>query len=118
MGYRKNASPFAQATRLFPTVGDQPSNAAQHSPNIAPLKPSPVYDTYWRFSAERQRVFFNRFERRPAPWTYDPILRGNKFTNAYRASDPGSQYLIRPVIYRDDLPDDPQEGVFRILLFK
>ena len=25
-------------------------------PDIAPLKPTPVYDTYWRFAAERQRI--------------------------------------------------------------
>ena len=63
-------------------------------------------------------VFFRRLERRPPPWTDDPVLRAHKFTNAYRASDRVSQYLIRRVIYRDDLPDDPAEVVFRILLFK
>lgn len=41
-----------------------------------------------------------------------------KFTNAYRASDRVSQYLIRKVIYRDDLPNSVDEVVFRILLFK
>ena len=87
-------------------------------PDVSPFKVSPVYDTYWRFAAERQRVFFDRFERRPAPWTHDPVLRANKFTNAYRASDRVSQYLIRRVIYRDDLPNDPVEVVFRVLLFK
>ena len=54
----------------------------------------------------------------PPPWTEDPVLLANKFTNAYRASDRVSQYLIRRVIYRDDLPNDPAEVVFRILLFK
>lgn len=87
-------------------------------PDISPLKPSQVYDSYWRFAAERQRVFFNRLERRPPPWTCEPVLRAHKFTNAYRASDRVSQYLIRRVIYRDDLPSDRAEVVFRILLFK
>src|SRR5205085_12001872 len=82
------------------------------------LKPTHVYNTYWRFAAERQSVFFERFERRPPPWTCDPVLRIHKFTNAYRASDRVSQYLIRSVIYRPDLPSDPVEVVFRILLFK
>ena len=41
-----------------------------------------------------------------------------KFTNAYRASDRASQYLIRHVIYRADLPNSPREVFFRILLFK
>ena len=41
-----------------------------------------------------------------------------KFTNAYRASDRVSQYLIRNVIYRDDMPKSPREVFFRIVLFK
>src|SRR5205085_6338590 len=87
-------------------------------PATAPLKHSAAFDTYWRFAVERQRIFFRRLERCPPPWTEDPILLANKFTNAYRASDRVSQYLIRRVIYRDDLPCDPAEVVFRILLFK
>lgn len=87
-------------------------------PQIAPLWPTEVYDTYWRFAAERQKVFFKRLEGHPPPWTEDEILRAYKFTNAYRASDRVSQYLIRSVIYRDDLPDDCDEVFFRILLFK
>ncbi len=54
----------------------------------------------------------------PPPWTQDPVIRAHKFTNAYRASDRVSQYLIRNVIYRPDLPADADEVVFRILLFK
>src|SRR4051812_13003739 len=87
-------------------------------PTIAPLKPTPVYDTYWRFAAERQRVFFARAEGRRPPWTEDEIIARYKFTNAYRASDRVSQYLIRRVIYRDDLPATAEETFFRILLFK
>jgi len=77
-----------------------------------------VYDSYWRFAAERQAIFFRRIRGEPDPWTSNPILRTYKFTNAYRASDRVSQYLIRRVIYRDDLPKAPSEVVFRILLFK
>ena len=62
-------------------------------------KPTPVYDTFWRFAAERQAVFFRRFRREPAPWTRDPIIARFKFTNAYRATDRVSQYLIRNVLY-------------------
>jgi len=39
-----------------------------------------------------------------------------KFTNAYRASDRVSQYLIRRVIYEGD--QKPEQVLFRILLFK
>jgi hypothetical protein len=61
---------------------------------LEPLKPTVVFETYWRFAAERQAIFFRRLEGRPAPWTDDPILQQHKFTNAYRASDRVSQYLI------------------------
>ena len=50
------------------------------------------------------------------PWTEDPILRRYKFTNAYRASDRVSQYLIRNVIYAGD--QNPRELFLRILIFK
>lgn len=87
-------------------------------PDIAPLKPTAAYDTYWRFAAERQRVFFARAEGKRPPWTDDEIIGGHKFTNAYRASDRVSQYLIRRVIYRDDLPASVEEVFFRVILFK
>jgi hypothetical protein len=45
-------------------------------------------------------------------------LRGFKFTNAYRAADRVSQYLIRRVIYDGRYPEAPAEIVFRTLLFK
>lgn len=86
--------------------------------HLVPALATEVYDSYWRFAAERQQIFFRRMANATQPWTTDPILTTYKFTNAYRASDRVSQYLIRNVIYRDDLPNDPQELVFRILLFK
>lgn len=86
--------------------------------HLAPALATEVYDSYWRFAAERQQIFFRRMANSTRPWTIDPILTTYKFTNAYRASDRVSQYLIRHVIYRDDLPNDPQELIFRILLFK
>ena len=87
-------------------------------PQLAPARVSEVYDGYWRFAAERQAVFFRRVQGEAYPWTRDPILAEYKFTNAYRAADRTSQYLIRRVIYRDDLPTSAREVVFRILLFK
>ena len=86
--------------------------------HLAPAKVSEVYESYWRFTAERQAVFFRRFRGEARPWTENPVLEIYKFTNAYRASDRVSQYLIRNVIYRDDLPKSPCEVFFRILLFK
>ncbi len=83
---------------------------------LAPAKTTLVYDSYWRFACERQQIFFARAERRPWPWTEDRVLREYKFTNAYRASDRVSQYLIKEVIYRGD--SSPQEVFFRTILFK
>ena len=70
--------------------------------NVAPAKKSVVYEAYWRFAAERQAIFFRRSRNKPRPWTKDPVISTYKFTNAYRASDRVSQYLIRNVIYRND----------------
>ncbi len=102
----------SEARKGKPGVTDVPL------PDLGQLKPTTVYNSYWRFAAERQSVFFRRLERQPPPWTEDTVLRAHKFTNAYRASDRVSQYLIRRVIYRDDLPADSVEVVFRIMLFK
>lgn len=86
--------------------------------HLTPAKVSEVYESYWRFAAERQAVFFRRARGETRQWTDNPVLAIYKFTNAYRASDRASQYLIRHVIYRDDLPRSPREVFFRILLFK
>jgi len=83
---------------------------------LLPARPSKVFDTYWRFAVERQEIFFRRFQGTPPPWTDDPILQTYKFTNAYRASDRVSQYLIRHVIYEGD--QSCEEVFFRIVLFK
>ncbi|MCW1912831.1 putative DNA base hypermodification protein [Luteolibacter sp. GHJ8] len=50
------------------------------------------------------------------PWTKDRILAAYKFTNAYRASDRVSQFLIRNVIYSGDQTLD--EVFLRTILFK
>jgi len=85
---------------------------------LPPAKTTTVYETYWKFAALRQDVFFNRFNGVDFPWTSDEILNQYKFTNVYRASDRVSQYLIRNVIYNPELPDGPKEVLFRIFLFK
>lgn len=70
-------------------------------------KPNIVYDTYWRFAAERQEIFFKRVKEQNPPWTEDKILSLFKFTNAYRVTDRVSQYLIKNVIYSEvKNPDD------------
>jgi hypothetical protein len=84
--------------------------------SLTPARPSPLYDVYWRFAVERQAVFFRRYRGEPYPWTDDRIITEYKFTNAYRASDRVSQYLIREVIYSGS--QEPEEVFFRTMLFK
>lgn len=114
----KNALPSLREQPLFELQGLRAPARLTAPARILPLKPSVVYDTYWRFAAERQEIFFRRLEDAAFPWASDQILARYKFTNAYRASDRVSQYLIRNVIYRDDLPTSAEEVFFRIVLFK
>ena len=80
-------------------------------------KPTIIFDTYWKFAVERQNIFFKRLESpQDYPWTKDDVLRNYKFTNAYRASDRVSQYLISDVIQKGGQKND--EVFFRIILFK
>lgn len=81
-----------------------------------PTRTTEVFDTYWRFAAERQSIFFRRIAGAEPPWTKDAVLQCYKFTNAYRASDRVSQFLIRHIIY--DGPQEINEMFFRIILFK
>jgi hypothetical protein len=80
------------------------------------LRTTPVFETYWRFAAERQAMYEARLRGETGPWTSDPILREHRFTNCFRAADRVSQYLIGSVIYRGD--QTAAEVVFRTLLFK
>ena len=121
-GSGRNSQPAQrQAADASPTLFDLAPYVTPeiHVKATQPV-PSTVFDTYWRFAALRQELFFNRirYPSRP-PWTDDAILRKHKFTNAYRASDRVSQYLIREVIYADgDGLQQPEDVFFRTILFK
>jgi len=79
-------------------------------------KPTIIFDTYWNFAVKRQELYFSRLRQAQGPWTSDPILAGHRFTNAYRAADRVSQFLIRNVIYNGT--SIPIDTIFRTLLFK
>jgi thymidylate kinase len=83
---------------------------------LEPAKTTVVYDTYWRFAHERQQIFHRRVRGEPAPWTTDAILFKHKFTNAYRASDRVSQFLLQNVIYAKNWAW--RDEFLRIVLFK
>lgn len=104
----------ALGNTLLPFPAD--THNAPCSRDFRELSPTPVFAAFWTFAAERQLIFWRRKLHQSPPWTADPIFRDFKFTNAYRASDRVSQYLIRNVIYSGD--QTPKEIVFRTLLFK
>lgn len=82
------------------------------------MVPTEVFDSYWRFAAERQAILHRRLGGETGPWTTDPILAAHRFTNAYRVADRVSQYLIREVQQREGRSQAPQELFFRTILFK
>jgi hypothetical protein len=80
------------------------------------LTPSPVFDTYWKFAAARQAVYFARLRSEEGLATEDPILAEHRFTNCFRASDRVSQFCIHDVAYHGS--QSMEDVVFRVLLFK
>lgn len=77
-----------------------------------------MFDTYWRFAAERQAVYLRRLEGLDGPWTDDPVISAYRFTNTYRASDRVSQFLIAEVQNAEHRSQAPAEVFFRTILFK
>lgn len=121
----KIATKARSAQEVLPLFArSQPDPASQspqqprepRTPNVGPARTSVVYDSYWEFACKRQDVFFRRLRGDVTPWTTDPILLRHKFTNAYRAADRVSQFLIRHVLYSGS--QEPEEVFFRAMLFK
>lgn len=75
---------------------------------------SVLYDTYWEFACRRFEVFTKRITDSIGPWTEDPVIAHNRFTNVFRASDRVSQYLIKLQYEEQDL----EEIFFKTMLFK
>lgn len=82
-----------------------------------PVPRQRIYDLYWYFAAERQRVFERRTAGEPGPWTDDAILREFKFCNVFRAADRVSQYMIREVCYHGE-DCAPEDRLFQITAFR
>jgi hypothetical protein len=65
-----------------------------------------AYDRFLQTAYERQRIYHQRFvEKRPAPWTDDPVMSKYAFTNVYRELDRGTVHYQRRVL--DKLADAP-----------
>ncbi len=79
-------------------------------------RPSELYPTLWRFAAERQCIYLRRLAGEIHPWTDDPVLSAYRFTNAFRAADRVSQYLVRLAYADGEASDDTL--FLRTVLFK
>jgi len=67
----------------------------------------------------RMNIFWSKYNNEEYPWTDDSILQKHKFTNVYRSCDRVSQYLIRNVIYNENIKELSEEDILlRILIFK
>ena len=76
-----------------------------------------VYNEFWYFASERQKIWYKKMIGQNPPYTDDPILQEYKFCNAYRVLDRVSQYLLKNVIYNGKQYSD-KDMIFRIILFK
>lgn len=74
-----------------------------------------TYDLYWRFVAERQRVYARRVNGASWPWTQDPILQAEFITNMYRELDPGTQYVMSAILDNDE---DEKDVIFNIMMYR
>jgi hypothetical protein len=84
---------------------------------IAELEPTIVFESYWKFIADRFDIYLRRLRGESPPWTADPVLTRYKFTNVFRATDRVSQEGIR--ISLDGISAASlEEQFFRIILFK
>lgn len=73
-------------------------------------------ENFYRFVCERHTIWHRRFvEASPPPWTKDPILRKNKFTNIYRELDPGTRFVVESILEREAPRPDK---VFNTMLYR
>lgn len=73
-------------------------------------------DLFWRFICERQLVWHRRcVQCLPPPWTNDPILQSERFTNVYRELDPGTHYAIQHILEVDAPKPDK---IFNVMLYR
>ena len=80
------------------------------------LRPTAVFDTYWRFAAARQQVYEARLAERRRRGRLTRSWPRTGLPTATGHADRVSQFLITQVCYRGDQSWD--EVFFRTLLFK
>lgn len=73
---------------------------------------------YWYWIAERMTIWYKRTVlKEPPPWTADPILQENKFTNVFRDLDRGTVVYIKEILRKLDEPcEDMYTRVKEVIL--
>lgn len=73
-------------------------------------------DLFWWFICERQRIWHRRFvQKLPPPWTQDPVMQQERFTNVYRELDPGTQYAIENIL---EVEAPKPDKIFNIMFYR
>lgn len=72
--------------------------------------------TYLDFVVDRHQVWEKRQRGEAGPWSNDPILQRNKFTNVYRVLDYGSQFLLTELL--NDPGAGPEDALARSFLYR
>ncbi|KAF9264564.1 hypothetical protein L218DRAFT_958273 [Marasmius fiardii PR-910] len=96
-------------------TGENPEILSQIHVNGIRLQPTKVFNTFWRWCAERKAMDDKRRAGSPYPWSTDSHLTNGYFCNTYRVLDRGCQFLISEVIQKGS--QKPRELLFRILLY-
>ena len=83
------------------TIGPTASAWELMAPRVSGRQPAVTegFACYWAFAAERQQVYYRRLAGVSSALSHDSIIAAHRFTNAYRASDRVSQFLIGKVQY-------------------
>ena len=79
-----NGRPNKNGSLFEETISDPlPAKITVFTPSNhwLPTRLTEVFDTYWRFAAERQSIFFKRFKGEKAPWTNDQIFKNTAVQN-------------------------------------
>lgn len=70
----ENANQNKQLSLGIGDSGEKPISSPVIISHILPAKPTVVFNTYWQFAAERQKIFYKKLENAQVPWTDDQFF--------------------------------------------
>jgi len=95
----------------------QESSFAKHLPSKNLVLDGFHMHEFFRTMYERQKIFIKRnVIKEKAPWTNDPILRDNRFTNVYRELDRNSQWEIHNILLDHSI--SKKDLIWKIIVFR